>query len=394
MADTIKNNIKLAVKEEVTEGVYLAPTAATSFIQPLADGLELNPTKELIERNNLNGSIGKNMPRGGMRAVSGGINVEAKASGVAGQVPEYGPLMKSAFGSVRTVATTTTSKATGNTSTVLAIQDADISKFNVGDIILVKQTGAYHTSPIVSKTTGTGTATITLLVAHPSGAMSASVVIEKFTTYVPANSGHPSLSISKYIEDARLEQAAGCKVSGLSLSNFATGQLPSFQFKLEGLSFDSSLSAPAYTPSYDTALPPIVLSAYVYVDGVAVSVNEVSLSVENGLAFKTATSSANGKISSRVASRTLSGSFNPYKQSDSIANFTKFKNDTPFSMFLMAGVPTVTGEYKDVVGIYLPSCMLTEFSEADQDGLLQESLSFSANRGADGSTNEIYLTFI
>lgn len=395
MSDSIKNTTKLAIMTEVTEGTYLAPASAAAFISPLSDGLEITPQKELLERKNMNSSIGKSTPRSGMKSVTAAVSVEAKAHGTAGSEPEYGPLMKAALGSSRQNTTVVTSKASGNTGSVLAIQDADISKFNIGDIILVKQTGAYHVTPILSKTTGVGTATITVLVAHPSGTFSNSVTVEKFTTYLTANSGHPSLSISKYVQDARLESASGCRVSGFEFKNFSTGQLADFGFKLDGTAFNQSLTAPGYTPSFNTALPPIVLSANVYQDGTSIEVNEVSISLENTIAFKTATNSANGKVSSRVTERKVSGSMNPYKQDNSIANFTKFNSDTEFSMFGYMAVPTGTaGEFKDVVAFYMPKCKITEYSESDADGMLQEALSFMASRGADGSSEELYISII
>ena len=181
----------------------------------------------------------------------------------------------------------------------------------------------------------------------------------------------------------------------MGLNNFSTGQLADFSFKMEGLDFDHSLTAPSYTPSYDSALPAIVLSAYVYQDGTALAINELNFSVENSIAYKTSTASANGKISSRLTGRTVSGSINPYKQDDSIANFNKFKNNTEFSLFGYMAVPNGTdGEFKDVVAFYMPNCLITEYSEGDQDGLLQEQLSFSATRGSAGSEEEIYITII
>lgn len=395
MSDSVKNKIKIGLMKEVTEGTYLAPSSATKFLAPLADGIEMTPAKELLERNVLTSSIGKVTPRTGMKSVSGALATEARASGVAGQEPQFGPLVEAAMGSVRTNTALVTTKASGNTATVLQVEDADIAKFNVGDIILVKQAGAFHVSPIVSKTVGTGTASITMLVAHPSGDCADSVTIEKFVTYVTANSGHPSLSVSKYVEDARLEQAAGCRVKSMELNNFATGQLADLKFGFEGLSFDQTLTAPPYTPSYDSALPPIVLSATVYMDGAAIAVNELAFSLENTLAFKTSTASPNGKISSRITERKLKGSFNPYKQSDSIANFTKFNSNTEFSVFAYMANPTgVAGEFNGVFAFYLPKCIINELGEADQDGLLQESISFIASRGPDGASEELYITVI
>lgn len=395
MSDTVKTKIKLGIMEESTEGTYLAPASASDFISPLADGLEISPAKELLTRNNLNNSIGKVTPRTGTKSVSGSIPVEAKAKGTAGGAPQYAPLLRSALGASRQNTTVITTKSSGNTATVLQIEDADISKLAVGDIILVKQSGAYHVTPITAKSTGTGTATATVLVAHPSGDFSDSVTIEKFSTYYTANSGHPTLSISKYVEDAVLEYAAGVRVKNLSLNNFSTGQLSDFKCQFEGLSFGRSLTAPPYTPTYDSALPPIVLSAYVYMDGTAVAVNELSFAVDNSLGFKTSTASSNGKIASRITSRSVTGSFNPYKQDDSISNFTKFNNNTEFSMFAYMGNPTATaGEFDGVVGFYLPKCIITDLAESDKDGLLQEAITFQASRGSDGASEELYIGII
>ena len=392
MALTIKDNSKVAVTTEVTEGTYVAPSAATDFLAVLSDGLELSPTKELLERNVLTGSIGKATPRTGLRTVAGSIGVEFKAGSTAGADPEYSQLIKGALGATRNRATAVTTKATGNTASVLQIADADIADLQVGDIIVVKQSGAYHVSPITARSTGAGTATVTMLVAHPSGDCTDSVAIAPFRTWYAANTGHPSLSVSKYVDDVVLEQAAGCRVTGMALEGFSTGGLASLKFGLEGMSFDRSVAAPGYTPSLDTSLPPVILSAKVYMDGTSIDVNELAFSLENTVGFATATNSANGRISGRVSSRTVTGSLNPYKASDSVANFDKFDNNTQFSLFGYAANPTSTaGEFDGVVAFYMPACVFTEIGEGDQDGVLQDTLTFQASTGSAGSTVELYL---
>jgi hypothetical protein len=391
----IKKSTAVGVEIESVEGTYVAPSAATSFIQTLADGFEMSNSKELLERNIFTASIGKTSPLTGQFKASGKIPVEARAFSTAGHVPEYDALMKSAMGDRHQISTTTTTKSSGNTATVLQIDDADISKFTVGDIILVKMTGAYHVSPITAKSTGTGTATITLLVPHPSGDIDDSVVIEKSTIYTVADSGHPSLSISKYVNSAVLEKATGCHVNSLSLENFATGQIPSFQFGFEGLNFDRSVTAIPYTPSYDTALPPIMLDARMYMDGTSLDVNELKFELQNALGFQSSIQASNGRVSGRATERTITGTLNPYKSDADVANFTKYKNNTLFSLFAYAKVPTgTTGQFGNIVAVYMPKCIITEMGEGDQDGLLQDSISFSANRGTAGTTSEIYIAFI
>lgn len=394
MGFTVKKNTVVAVVIEDTEGTYKAPTLATEFVQTLADGFELGKTKEVIERDITIGSVGKASPRTGIFEASATIPVELRAHSTEGTEPEYGELVESALGAKDQITSNVTS-GTGHSSTVLNIADIDITKFNVGNVIFVKEAGAFHVSPIIAVDETPAAANITLLVPHPDGAMTDGVVISKSTTYKVADTGHPSLSISKYIESAILEQAVGCKVSTLSIENFATGQIPSMSFGLEGLNFDSSLTAPPVTPAFDSAIPPIMLDGGVYQDGAKIQINELSVSLENTLGLITSICEPNGRISSRVTDRTVSGTFNPYKPDDSISNFTAFKNNTPFSLFAYGKLSTSTpGEFDQVVAVYMPNCIMTEFAEADQDGILQDSISFSADRGIAGDVQEIYIAFM
>jgi hypothetical protein len=395
MGIAVKKNTHIGVVPEVTEGTFEPADSATDYVQTLADGFELNQTKEVIERNIFTGSIGKTSPRTGQFQASGTIPVEMRASSTAGAAPEFTNLLESALGSKVVVATTTTTKSSGNTASILQIEDADISKFAVGDIVMTKAAGAFHVSPITAVDTTGSAANITLLIPHPSGDHPDSVVIEKATHYKPAEDGHPSLSISKWIEETILEKAVGCKVTTCSIENFTTGQIPTMNFGFEGLNFDREVDTIPATPSYSSALPPILLDGRVYQGTDAIDINELALSIENTLGFVTSIAAPNGRVSSRVTERAITGSFNPYKPDDAIDNFTKYKNDTPFTIFAYGKLPTgVDGEFSGVIAIYLRNVLITELGEADQDGLLQETIAFSADRGVSGTTPEITITFI
>ena len=392
MALVIKDNSKVAVMVESSEGTYETPASGADFVAVLADGLELSPSKELLERNVLTGSLGKATPRTGLKGVTASIGVEFKAGSTAGADPEYSPLLKGALGATRNRATAVTTKSSGNTASILQIEDADIADLQIGDIVVVKQSGAYHVSPISARDATGGAANVTLLIPHPSGDCADSVELAPFRTFYAANSGHPSLSVSKYVDDVITEKGIGCRVASMAMEGFATGGLASLKFGLEGMTFDRTVAAPGFTPSLDTSLPPVILNAKVYLDTTSIDINEIGFSMENTVGFATATNSASGKISGRISSRTISGTINPYKASDNVTNFTKFNNNTEFSLFGYAANPSgVTGEFNQVVAFYMPKCLFTEIGESDQDGVLQDALSFSAGRGSDGGTTEIYV---
>lgn len=389
MAFTSKRNTVYAVEEEVTEGTYVAPSAATSYVQTLTDGAEIVPAKELLERDVFNGTIGKITPRTGTKSVSGALPVEMRAGENEGDIPEWDLLMRSAFG-LREVIESSTTK-TGHTTSIIQIEDADISKYKVNDMVMVKEAGAYHVSPISAVDSTPGAANITLAIPMDS-APADNVELAKGVMYRVANSGHPALSVSKYVEDAVLEAAVGAKVTSLSLDNFTTGQLASFNFGFEGLTYDRSLTPSPFTPNYQDSLPPIILEACVYQDAAQIQVNELTWSLENSLGFITSTCSPNGRISSRVTERNITGTFNPYKQDNDLGQYDKFDQNTEYALFASAFIPTaVAGEKSQVVAFHLPACTSTELGEADQDEVLQDTVSFTAGRGSDAATDEIVL---
>lgn len=382
MAYSIKKNIKVAIEREVTEGTYVTPSAGSSFIQAQEDGIELNGSKDTMELNVIGTGLSKVAPRVGLESASGSIGVYMKAGSSATAEAEYGLMIESLLGSKRTMSAALTS-GTSHTSSLINVSDT--SDLKVGDIVVVKESGDYHTSPIASLVTNTS---ITLLIAA-AGAFSDSVEIEAFNTYVPADDSHPSISVSKYVEDAVLEKATGCKTTSLSVESFSTGQVASIKMGIEGADYTRSLAAPAYTPSYDTSETPIILDACIWQDGTLIPINDFTLSVENTLGWIKDT--CNGKVASRITQRVVSGTINPYKEDDDISNFTKFDNNTPFSLVITAHNPGATGEYSESISFYMPVCVTTEIAEGDIDGVLTDAISFTAN-SVDGTIKELYIS--
>ncbi len=394
MGFSIKNNIKVAVAKETVEGVYQAPTDA-EFITSLEDGLEISGTKEALDRNILGLGLTKAQPRTANRSVSGSIPVEYKASDVEGGAPEYGVLMESALGGLRTNATAITT-TTGHTDTVLNIDDADIASLNIGDIILIKEAGAFHLSPITAVDTTFGAANVTLLVGNP-GAVSFTDAVEvaQFTTYFTADSGHPTFSITKYIEDNIKTIGTGARVNALSLESFTANQTAAWTFGFEGLDFETSVEALTNTPIYDSSLPPIIAGACIYKNGIELPVSELTLSVENTIGTITSTCAKSGKLASRISERTVSGTMSPYISCDDIDIQQEFENDDLYSVFGFAYNPTmVDGEYHQIVAFYIPNANTTELSEGDLDGVLQHNITFTASGGTAGTDTQLFITYI
>ena len=264
MAIARKNTTSYAVEIEPTEGTYQPPQSADAFVQVLQDGAEMTRSQETLTRNIFTASIGQTQPRLGTKSVSGSLPVEFRAGETEGDAPEADALYTSALGSKKQRAAVTSK--TGNTASQIEIEDADISGFSVNDIVLVKEAGAYELSWVSAVDTTAAAAHIQLgqaLAAAPADNVEVSAVSQ----YSTAESGHPSLSVTKYIDNAKDETAVGSKVNSMSMEGFETGSIPQINFGFDGLSFDSTLTAPAFTHSYDTTLPPITLRAWLFQEG-------------------------------------------------------------------------------------------------------------------------------
>jgi hypothetical protein len=383
------------VTEEVTEGTAVAPTTGNQAVSILSDGFELQGEKELVERNNLTASLVKALPRVGIKTATGSIGVECKASATAGAKPEADLLFHAALGGVRQVAATVPVASNSTNTTVVNVADASL--FNVGDTIMIKSTNVgfdgYHISPITTVTTGGAEESVTLLVPMTNNAQELDV-IEKLTTYYSANTGHPSLTITSYMEDAIKFQASGVRVNSLSLESFETGQIASFSFGLQGQNYTETLAASGLTAAFDGATPPLILNACVYRNGVRIPVQNVSLSVENTIATVQSTCSPNGVIAQRVTEQAISGSITPYMDTTSVALFSAFDANTEFSLFFHCQNPGATGVKKEAIAFYIPTCICTALPKSDADGLMQYALEFSAGPNATGTGAPLYISFI
>lgn len=396
----IKDDSIWAAVYESTEGTFAGPASATDgYIQARMDGTSLDGSQEVKERNIFTGSLTAANPRIGMAGVAGSLSCEAKGSGTEGTAPDYGILLESLLPEVVTIAANNTTKSSGNTGSVLAIEDADIADYSVNDIIVVKESGGHHPAVITAVVTTGGAATITISPAKASGSFSNSVVISKAVTYKPADSGHKSYSVSNYVANAARQSGLGCRTTGVKLSNFTTGELPSFDFSFEGMTFTTTAStAASHTPTFDSSLPSVVLNSRIYKDGTSIAIEGIDLSIEQPVKFLMATSSANGKTAGRAAGkRKVSGSFAPYTDETSVAAFTAWAAGTTFSLFAFTAVPSGTaGEYTmgTFVCFYLPNCFTTSVKYADADGVVTEAIEFQATGGNTGSTDEVIIGFI
>ena len=398
MATIITNDSIFAFNAEVTEGTVAVPASATDgYLAAKSDSASMEPSRDLKERNVFDGTLAKSDPRLGMKGVSGSVAAEMKGTGTEGATPNYGILLESILPTKTTIAARKTSKASGNTASLLQIEDADIGVYAVGDFIVVLEATGYHPCFVTAVATGAGVATLTVTPVRGS-VFSNSVAISKSVTYKPADTGHKSFSSNYYWGsggDGVKQTGLGCRTKGVALEGFTTGELPMLKFDFEGMTYTHAASSNApHTPTFDSSLPSVVLNSKIYKGGSEINVNDVSLNIEQPIKFLTSTGSLNGKTAGRAAGkRGVSGSINPYADGASVANFTAWEAGTTFSLVGFTANPVATVLYSlgSIVGFYLPRCVITKINYADQEGVIIENIEFMASGGTSGGSSEIHI---
>jgi hypothetical protein len=380
------------LKEESTEGTYVAPASASDALEILEDGYAINYTRESIETKTLDGNREPSETRVGIPNVEGTVSVYSKANTTAGGKPPAALLFKSLLGGERQVTSQVTTKSTGNTTTFLTVEDADIAKFKVGDIVKVLEAGKHEVRPISAITSTSGSAGITFpfaLLNTPS----ASVKIEKCTTYYPSETSS-SMSLTEYMSDAIEAQVSGIKAVSASLKGWETGKIAQWDFKLQGLNYSKSVAAPSYDPSFaGLAATPVILSACIWLGSDKIAYNNFDLAIENTNSFIKSACAEQGKIASRFTDLKITGSINPYMELDDVARFDLFEANTSVSLFGYCYNPAATaGEIKEVVAFYMPKVKITEIPNTSLDGVMVDSIKFSAHRTNGGDS--IFLGFI
>lgn len=387
----VTNESTVSLSLEVTEATYVAPTAATEYIEVMADGLEFNKTRELLERDLLSSTVETESARVGLTDATGSLSVEFKASATEGDAPQsLDLLLRSLLGGKRQITSDQTSGA-GHTSTV--INFASTSDFSVGDLVLVKESGAYEVRPISAITTDTS---ITFPFALTNGAPSDSVVVAQCTTYYHDTTNAVTVSAEHNMGNNAIKQkVAGLRAASGTLENWTVGQIPTMSFSLQGLSLDREDADASFTPDFTAdGVPPVALSACAWVGGNMMSYTELGLGIENTVNYIQDACDEDGRIGSRITQQVVTANINPYMDdSDLTKTWDKFNSNDDVSLFAYAYNPTsTTGEFEEVVAIWLPQGRIVEDPVADVDGIVAESMVIRSHRSS--GNDSVFLGFI
>jgi hypothetical protein len=219
-----------AIKEESTAGTYVPPSAGTDFV-PLRPGNELSYEPENLESDELLNDIGAAKSFTGKEVVKGKHATYLRHSGVEGQEPEVGVLYESAMGDKAIMATDYPTVSSSTTS-LIKVNTGIGATFVVGQPLLIKNPSGYEMRNIASISGDDLTLNFQLTNAPASG-----VYLGKAITYIPAASGHPTFSTTKYIGGGHAKEvSAGNTVTDLSLKLEANA-FGEVEFSYEGTKY-------------------------------------------------------------------------------------------------------------------------------------------------------------
>lgn len=231
MADIVTRSTVMAIKPETTEGTPLAPAGTGDYVR-LQDGFDMAPQFETLENAELSSSIGRTKSILGSENPTFSFSHYLRNSGSVATAPDWGEVLKAAFGS-ETIAGAEYNTVAASTVSVVKVDTGEGATFERGEMLLVKDgTNGYSIRPVHSIATEDLTLGFNLANAPGTG-----VNLGRCVLYKPADTGHQSLSIWNYLGNSgAVQMATGCRVTSLDIQADA-GQLINCSISMEGIGF-------------------------------------------------------------------------------------------------------------------------------------------------------------
>lgn len=220
----------LAIVEETTIGELKMPTSGTQYLA-LQEGFSLSPNFATQENAEIRASIGVSKLIQGLEQPEGSFDHYLRHSGVEGQAPNFGLMLKSLLGASSVNATERLTAASSTISLIkMAAGGSDMAR---GKAFLIKDgTNGYSIRSVMSMATNDATLAFDL-----ENAPAAGIGLGKCVNYAPANEGHPTLSVHLYRGNGGAYEAmAGSRVASATFTVQA-GDLINASYALQGTKY-------------------------------------------------------------------------------------------------------------------------------------------------------------
>lgn len=234
----------LGIMEENTTGTWLPPSGTGKFMA-LQPDFQIVPATEELTNDEIKNSLGNSKSIQGLESPTASGSHYFRASGVEGTAPDYSDILKSAFGSQTDVSTERNTVASSTTA-VIKVDTGEGVEFPRGRPILVKD-GVNGYSVRFAHSVSSDDITLNFVLDTAPGT---GVNLGLPNYWTPANSGHPSLSLSHYLGNGGgLMALAGGQVTSYSITA-ESGQLVNMSYSVDGTWFGFNPVVIAATNKY------------------------------------------------------------------------------------------------------------------------------------------------
>jgi hypothetical protein len=248
----ILRNTKMSVVKETIEGTAVAETANGAFIF-LADELAFNLDKDMVESDEITGSLTETEPQPGMFSEDLGYTVKfyIKGAGTTKSAPEYALFMESIFGQQNANTDDTVAAAPAPTTTEFTANSGS-NDFDEGQLVRIND-------EIVRLDDITGEA----LTCFPPLTTTPIALddIEAGISWMLSSDSHPTFTSYIYFKSKsgreRRLRYDGCRVVNCTM-NFEVGTHATLTFTIKSLNPVYDDTAQAVTPVYETTLKPLM----------------------------------------------------------------------------------------------------------------------------------------
>lgn len=204
-------------------------------------------------------------------------------------------------------------------------------------------------------------------------------------TYDPISDNIPTLTMWLY-EDGVVKKIKGAQ--GTVKISAENGKPVYADFTFTGV-WDGITDAAMITPTFETTVPPVLLSAAFSVDSYAAKISKLDIDMANAIALLDDISSPTGYSVASITGRQPVGSFDP--------EMTTVVTYDWFGKWLAGG----TGAMSASVGatqynkyaISAPAVQYTKIADADRNGVAINDVTVKLNQSSSAGNDEIQLVF-
>jgi len=231
------SNVRASVfflKEEITPGTPVVPSAATDAVPLTEGGITMVPAVENLDNPELSNDIGMTKGYIGKESPTGTFKAMVKGTGSEGVAPHWSLFLKSAMGA-SSVAAAEYDTVAASTTTVIKVGAGEAATFEIGEALIIKDvTNGYSIRNIIAIDTVLDQLTLNFQVAV---APALGVNLGKAVLIKPATSGHPTFTAWHYLGNEGAIQMMTGNVTTSTSIDVTAGQQVAVDFSFEGTGF-------------------------------------------------------------------------------------------------------------------------------------------------------------